>query len=676
MNVILKRICRKPIVWAGLLIALTLAVAVSLVGLSAWSAIERQASAVGDNYVTIAIMKETELGTKIYDMAAMDAALNSGCVASYDSRCMLGAAVAGTKALTSGAVERNDYDFSFDYPSYNLSVIAVTCTEIEATVYENSYTSFEYDPEGNLVGEHEGKEPPVACCNVYGTVNEVISLAAGYEPPKHGDQILISTEIHRADGTSLFEVGKQYMVFAYFADHQIKEHYYETTDENTGEFAWKVVEEPDTESPYDLSIYDSWGLNITDHIERYYTDGAHGVPDREDWYARLLRGQRDDGVYYYYPMPEAWTHVVEYNGSVEEFLKSGAGREWREEIIPRCEMNQSSATVVLTDNLQSVYMFNNGFAELLNGREISAEEYVNGENVCLVSAEYAKHNNLNIGDCVNIDYYDTPVAKHGMAEGGINGSSVTNSVTLRHGVLTSDDRFGVQKDYEIIGIYSAPAFRAGTHLFTADTIFAPKKSLPNAEKYEERGFRALQSLILRNGSEGEFFETLKHGSYNGEWAEIWFDDPNDIDFSGDFMTFNQQYDKAAGNIEVMRSNARRLLILAILGFLIVLTAVRYFEARRQRAIVVTMKKLGIARRRIVRELIGAGLLLDLTATAFGGLAAWLLFGEITRRANVGTLQLPLTTLLLSAAATAIVLTLTTVFSALKLSKIGLMQVKK
>ena len=114
----------------------------------------------------------------------------------------------------------------------------------------------------------------------------------------------------------------------------------------------------------------------------------------------------------------------------------------------------------------------------------------------------------------------------------------------------------------------------------------------------------------------------------------------------------------------------------MLGFLIVLAAVRYFEARRQRATVVTMKKLGIVRRRIVCELIGAGLLLDLTATALGGALAWLLFGEITRRANVGTLQLPLTTLLISAAATAIVLTLTTVFSAVTLSKIGLMQAKK
>ena len=204
----------------------------------------------------------------------------------------------------------------------------------------------------------------------------------------------------------------------------------------------------------------------------------------------------------------------------------------------------------------------------------------------------------------------------------------------------------------------------------------PKASVPNAEQYENRGYRALQSLVLRNGTEEAFFEGLRHCSCEDADFDWVFDDPSDIDYSEDFMTFNQQYDKAAGNIEVMQSNARRLLALSLLGFLIVLAAVRYFEARRQRTIVVTMKKLGIARRQIVRELIGAGLLLDLAATVLGGALAWLLFGEITRRANVGTLQLPLTTLLISAAATAIVLTLTTVFSTLKFSQIGLMQAKK
>ena len=675
MFVLLRQIRRKPFIWAILVVALTLAVAVSLVGLSAWSAIERQASAVSDNYVTIAIMKETGFGSEIYDTAAMDAALSSGCVTSYDSRCMLGAVVAGSKALTSGAVERNDYDYGFDSPSYSLSVFAITCTAIEPEVRQEVHTIIEYDPNSKEETEREVELPPYEEYCIYGTVNEVVSLAAGYEPPKLGDQIQLPMTEHREDGKSIFEVGKKYLVFAYFQDHPVVYNYYETTDEDTGEFVWKVVEEPDAESPYLLGTYDGWGRSIRDYIERPDGGGNVNGLEKKDWYARLLLGQRDDGVYYYYPMPEAWTHVAEYTGSVEEFLKSEAGREWREEIIPRCELNQSSASIVLTDNLQSVYMFNNGFAELVNGREISAEEYVNGENVCLVSAEYAKFNNLHVGDLINLDYYDTPVEQESMLESGINNAAEIWASTLRHGVLTIEERIGVQKDYEIIGIYSAPAFRAGTHLFTADTIFAPKKSLPNAEKYEERGFRALQSLVLRNGSEEEFFEGLKHCRYEGEYD--WeFEDPNDIDFSGDFMTFNQQYDKAAGNIEVMRSNARRLLILAILGFLIVLAAVRYFEARRQRAIVVTMKKLGIARRRIVRELIGAGLLLDLTATALGGLAAWLLFGEITRRANVGTLQLPLPTLLISAAATAIVLTLTTFFSASRLSRIALMETKK
>ncbi len=186
----------------------------------------------------------------------------------------------------------------------------------------------------------------------------------------------------------------------------------------------------------------------------------------------------------------------------------------------------------------------------------------------------------------------------------------------------------------------------------------------------------MQSFVLRNGAEEEFFEELRHGRCDNEEEALWFLDPNDIDFSEDFITFNQQYDKAAGNIAVMQSNARRLLILSMLGFLVVLAAVRYFEARRQRGVVLTMKKLGIAKRRITAELIGAGLLLDLAATALGVVLAWLLFVEITRRANVGTLQLPVTTLVLSAAAAFLLLAATTIVSAAKLSRIGLMQTKK
>lgn len=666
MRVLWRQLCRKPLITAVLALALTLAVAMSLVAVGAWEAIRQQAGAVDGNYVTIAIMKDVEWSSPYWDEFAMEEALKSPSVLRYDSRCMLGAEVTGSRALTSGAVERNDYDFRFDHPSYTMVVLAVRCTAVDV---QASYPG---------IVEIDGVQTELPTYEEYwasAVVNEVVSMAEGYVPPKAGDAVTMYGGRHREDGTIPFEVGKNYLVFGYFYDHQIVYNYYESTDPATGQFAWKVVEEPDSEEPYMLRLSDDWYFEIRSEFPTEGNWSAYEL-DHENYYERTTLGQREDGTFYYYPAPNAWVHYAEYTGSVAEFLGSAEGTVWQEQLLPLCELNQSSASVVLTDDLQSIYMFNNGYAEVIEGRAPTAEETVNGAAVCLISAEYAKFNGFHVGDKINLDYYDTTLITAAVSEAGINDAADASYQVTRHGVLAPENRLGVQKDYEIVGIYSAPAFRGGTHLFTADTIFVPKASVPNAEQYENKGYRALQSLVLRNGTEEAFFEGLRHCSCEDADFDWVFDDPNDIDFSGDFMTFNQQYDKAAGNIEVMRSNARRLLALSLLGFLIVLAAVRYFEARRQRATVATMKKLGIARRRIVRELIGAGLLLDLAATVLGGALAWLLFGEITRRVNVGTLQLSLLTLLISAAATAGLLAATSVVSAVKLSKVELMQTKK
>ena len=670
MFALLRQIRRKPFLWLLLVAVLALAVAVSLIAVGAWRAIELQAAAVDSNYVTIAILNE-ELSDRsdAYEKAAIAAAERSSCVLRSDRRCMLGAEVEGSRALTSGAVVRNDYRSTFDDPSYTLAVFAVTCEKID--VHPSIFS-------GSVV--IDGVETPLPSYEEYdvrATVNEVVSLAEGYEPPKRGDEILLWNGRQLADGTIPFEEGKTYLVFGYFGDHPITYNFYEDTDPVTGEFTWKVVEEPSKDQPYSMDMSDCWMWNVDAEIPpTTEPDNPYDELSKWDWSARSLLGQREDGTFYYYPMEEAWTHYTEYTGSVEDFLASEAGRVWREENIPLCEMNQRSASVMLTDDMQSIYMFNNGFAELVEGREFSSEEYVNGGDVCIVSVEYAKYNGLRLGDLLSLDFHDTLTVQQMVSDSGPLGGDLTNNATVRHGVLTPDNSIGVKKDYEIIGIYSAPAFRGGLQLFTADTIYVPKRSVPNAEQYESKDCRLLQSFVLRNGSEEAFFEEMRHGWCEDEIYKWWFDDPNDIDFSGEFMTFNQQYDKAAGNIAVMRSNARRLLILSVLGFLIVLAAVRYFEARRQRGTVLTMKKLGIPRRRILGELIGAGLVLDLLATALGGALAWLLFGEITRRTNVGTLQLSAAMLVISAAAVMLLLAATTVMSAAKLSCIGLMQTKK
>lgn len=668
MRVFFRLIRRKPFVWSAFLLALILAVMLCAVGVSAWSAIHRQIDAISDNFVTIAIMNDRlTRSNAAYGTAATAAALDSGCVLSVDSRCLLGADISGTCALTSGAADPLDYKDTFDWPSYCTAVFAIRCTEVETAVDQNIIYQIEDGVE---------KEIKAGACEnytVHATIEEIISLADGYTAPKAGEAIDLMDGAYNEDGSVPFESGKTYLVFGHFDDHAIIERSVEATDPVTGEFYWKLVKEPDTSSPYALFLDDSWrsdedanAANPDD--EEHYTDGLIV----EDYYLLRLLGQRDDGIYYYYQMPECLPHFAEYTGDVTDFLDDEAGRAWREELIPLCERNHRSASVVLTDNLQSIYMFNNGLAEVIEGREFASEDY-DGAKVCLISAEYAKYNHLSVGDNIEIDYYKTAIEQTPVVGDSSEDSSLATSV--RHGVLLSENRIGVTEVYEIIGIYSAPAFRGGTQLFATDTLFVPKASVPNAERYEAPGVAALQSFVLRNGSEEQFFDALKHCDYAGENAEFFFDDPTDIDFSEYFMTFNQQYDKTAGNISVMRGNARRLLLVSLLGFAVVLAAVRYFAARQRRATVVTMKKLGIARRRIRRELIGAGLALDLAATAGGAASAWYLFDAIAERAKIGTIRPTLGLLLLVAVGIGAVLILTDILDAIHLSRIELMQVK-
>lgn len=140
-------------------------------------------------------------------------------------------------------------------------------------------------------------------------------------------------------------------------------------------------------------------------------------------------------------------------------MNTEAGAVWKDTIIPWTQICQNSAAVILTDNLNAIYNFNTGAASILEGRAFSQEEYDLGSNVCLISAAFAKHNNLSLGDTVTMDLYDTGMAEHEMyVEGTV--ASYHDYVYVRK-VLTEDVKIETEKSYEIIGIYTAPEFSDG-----------------------------------------------------------------------------------------------------------------------------------------------------------------------------------------------------------------------
>ena len=692
MQGFIMQLRRRPVVWCLLTLALALAMAVSLIGVSAWSTIGGQSDRISEEYVTIAVPSQNNIS--IIGEILFDAAMSSGCVESVDNRCLLGAEVKGSRALTSGAIERVDYNVSFDWPSYAQAVLTVTC---EAILEDQRY---------RLYWENQ-ERCPERTFELECTVEEVVSLADAYERPQRGDKIFINIPYcgYNEDGSIPFEIGKTYIFFGDFHDYAIQYTHEPYEDPETGKFGYHVYLQPDSSTGYSMNVYDNreWDekamteedwqeiQEVCRSIEERYPRDEYMQKDTVDriepgsWSVRMTQIDEDDDGdgYFYYPYqlpgPGALRRWSECPGSAEEFLASDEGKVWREQILPMCEVNQRSASVILTDNLQSMYSFNNGVATIQEGRDFTAEDYENGNDVCIIGADYAAYNNYRLGDKITLDYYNTVTATdvivpRGMAFGDGGGSD--RYWIVKHGACTEKNRIGVCKEYEIVGIYSAPAFKTNSVLsFQGDTIFVPKASVPDSEKYDEaRDFELLQSLILKNGTKDQFMQYLKDYEYTGEYAWL-FDDPDNIDFSEYYWCFDQQYEAAEGSVEVMGSNALRLLLLSLAGFAVVLAAVQYFSYRKLRQTALTMRRLGIDRRRIRKQAFAASLLSDGVALVLGALLAWLLFARVTALAEVEAVSLSAPVLLLSAVGLFAVSAAASALCAARLSRLPLMQKK-
>lgn len=682
MQGFIMQLRRRPLVWCLLTLALALAMAVSLIGVSAWSTIGGQSDRISEEYVTIAVPSQNN--NSIIGEILFDAAMSSDCVESVDNRCLLGAEVKGSRALTSGAIERLDYLSSFDRSSYAQAVLTATCEAIQ---------------ENQIYRRFEEEQAPMRDFELECTVEEVVSLADAYEKPQRGDKIYIYfSGGYNEDGSIPFEIGKTYIFFGDFDDYPVQYTYVEYEDPKTGEVSLHAGVQPDPSMGYSMFICDNrrWDENaMTDEDWHEFQEVCHSIEERYpldeymqndmiervEWWGVWMTHVDDDGYFYYsYRLPGigALPWWSECPGSAEEFLASDEGKVWSEQILPLCEVNHHSASVILTDNLQSMYSFNNGVAAIQEGRDFTAEDYENGNDVCIIGADYAAYNNYRLGDKITLDYYNTIidqdiVAAPSMAVGDIGGSTLYQIV--KHGVCTEKNRVGVCKEYEIVGIYSAPAFKTNSILsFQGDTIFVPKASVPDSEKYEAPYCALMESLILKNGSKDQFMQYLKDYEYTGEY--IWFfDDPDNIDFSEYFMCFDQQYEAAEGSVEVMGSNALRLLLLSLAGFAVVLAAVQYFSYRKLRQTALTMRRLGIDRRRIRKQAFAASLLSDGAALVLGALLAWQLFARVTALAEVEAVSLSAPVLLLSAVALFAVSTAASALCAARLSRLPLMQKK-
>ncbi len=608
MNIFLKQMTRKWVFTSVLALLLAFAIGFSCIGYAAWSNAQSQIANIDSDYTTIAVPlpRDNEYITQqwltVGGLPKKDGNIywNDGTV-SYSSENIaaigslapqvikaqhsgiLSAGLANLRGLASGSYDATQYNEAFDQLNYGFCVLAVKCTSVEDnTVYGYQEGDVRNIGEVSYTADFEIVEC-LSLMDSYGDISgKNIRIWGG-----DSEHCLVES-----DGAIPFEAGKTYLVRGFFRDLPY------TMQWNNHEGNLEMAPVQTQENPVE-GIVRSLELN------------ACGIYDSKDLSLDEHELEGSEFTFYYTAMEGALPYYCAYTGTVQDFLNTEEGTVWKNTIIPWTENCQNSAALILTDNLNAIYNFNTGTASILEGRAFTQEEYDSGSSACIVSAVFAKHNNLSVGDVVTADLHDTGMAEYEVHVEGAT-SSYNDYVYLRK-LLTEDTKVSTQQSYEIIGIYTAPEFSDGQYNFTADSIFVPKKSVENAQQYEEPDIAYLNALVLKNGT-GEDFEAYM----------------TDNGMPGCYIFLDMQYEDTRPALEAMADNAFRLMVIGIAVFLLVCVVSLHLMQNRMKIVVSGARRIGLSRIVIWKQTISAFLPLSIVAAILGSLLAMAAFGAVTR----------------------------------------------
>ena len=612
MNIFLKQATRRPLFTTLLVLLLSFSVLHSCTGYSAWESAKTQKNEISNGYTTIAIpiepdlsnLSPEELATALQNRVFADkAAQEAPQITTVDRRCLLSAHTAGSRSLSSSSIDPSEYNTAFDGECYSLAVFALRCSGIREQPTEGMFL---YDATFS--------------------VEEIICLSDAYSTFPKPDSVHIYSDVRESNGAVPFEKGKTYLVFGQYQDYRVvrsADGYDQVKNENR-----YIVPFPEINSNF------------------------YGEP------SSLELGSYN-GLDYHFPVVGQLPWVCEYTGSVTDYLNSDAASTWREDIVPLCQLNYESAAVILTDRAESMYSFNTGDEALLSGRFFTDEEYINGDDVCVISAAYAEQNGLRLGDMIQLDYYDSGFGEY-------NNGATANSMLAAEDpgpyrqryYMSLDDAIGVCKNYTVIGIYTGARFAFGAYQLNADTILVPQASVPNAQNYETRANSLLNTFVLKNGSAKEFEKYMEQQN-----------------LAGQFLYFDQDFSSMQESLDALETNAMRLMMVGIGVFLLTSALFLFLNFRRMNLTIRGVRLLGRSSKAVFREIIMALIPLETLAVLFGTCAAIALFDVVTRNLLSSALTLRPEAMAVSAVTAFVFLMVSTMISTAIFANRKLMKAK-
>lgn len=640
-----KQNARQPLAAALLALLLALTSAFSCIGLSGWASFRRQLAALDAQYTTVAYSGGKDMRATIFDPPVQEY-LEDGSIlfkdgtlrASVervnnladkapgflrrDTNVLAAAHTPNQKGFSSGSVDPMTYAAVYDRGRYAQTVAAMRCLEV---VKNNNFNRYDQEYYYFLFEWID----PVCRIDAYDLPEHSKVLQVYYDPYLYLD----------AEGEPCmpFEEGKTYLMRGNFVDfdavfwmrrveatedepEHMDNYWYRYTQANmsslTGvdptrnpashrdDFPWQ-------EFDMFLPLRGEDGASLSrDSISHPYPLTAGFCLDAIE----LSEENNSLGLTWTASVPEdGWPLFTEYEGDWRDFLDTEEGRVWRDEIIPNCELNYDSVPVLFTDNVQGLSQFCQEESALLEGRFITQEEYDRGDAVCMVSADYALYNGLQVGDTLALELYRSAYAT---GRGYFRMMSKYEYFYYTYCMpLAEENRLDVTRDYTIVGLYTAPVrpMDPDGHGFRGDTVLAPKASAPEVVSAAagDNLTPLLNTLVLKNGSIEEFEAYMAE---NGA--------------ADRFRYHDYGYSEMKDSISAMESSALRLAALGGTAFLIGAAVFLLASFARMSASARGLRLLGASPRKVTGEMLSALLPLTAAGVIAGGILGGLLYGKV------------------------------------------------
>lgn len=288
----------------------------------------------------------------------------------------------------------------------------------------------------------------------------------------------------------------------------------------------------------------------------------------------------------------------------EDFWNTDEGVVWQNFIDELAKLSFEAVPVTPTRDTELLSPFHDGRASIVEGENISRDEYKNGSNVCLVPQSFAQLNNLEVGDDIKLQLYFTDYKYSTVAVTSSGGMFRTDILTPEG---KKNDVF-FESDYTIKGIYFSSFTGMDLYELVTNEIIIPSASVPEENvrniiaEGPMQGYNA--SFQIENGGINDFYKEF-YKLPESALLEVTFDDKG--------------YERFASQMNNLQMIA---IIIFLVGFVSVIASsafLLYSAIIRQRRRTAIERAFGMTRRECRTSLLMGIMVLAVIASIAGGI---------------------------------------------------------